>query len=587
MKMSDNTPIIIQGLTVSKGIILGQCKLLQHGQSDYRKEKINKNQVPRELKRLDSAKRKSLLELKKIKNKLKPSVRKNIGMFLDTHIMLINDKNFTRNVKKNIKDKLLCADWAIYEEYLSIKSSFDGMRDLYIKQRIEDINHIVKLLLKNLKKNQKSVGTGLSSLGGFIVVTDDLSPADVLVAHQTKCVALISEFGGRSSHSSILSRGLEIPSIVGVKNALSTLKNDDEVILDGNHGIIIINPDQEAKRYYRRLQRDDISKKKKLSLIMNKDCFSSDNQRIEIMANLELPQEMKILTKKKFDGIGLFRTEYLYTDRTDFPTEAEQVAGYKKIVQKMRDKPVVFRTLDIGADKEIPENIKSGSIARNPALGLRGIRYSLNNQKIFLNQVKAILRAGYYGNVKIMLPMITTLSEIIHAKNLIELAKEHLRKRKLKFSNSVDVGIMVEVPSCAVLSSKFAEHVDFLSIGTNDLVQYTLAIDRVDDEVNYLYDPYNNAVLNLIKNVIESGIKQKIQVSLCGEMAGDIQFTRLLLGMGLKSFSMHPSAIPEVKEIILKTDIRSLEKLSSRIINCVDSREKHELIKKLNQMTKR
>ena len=587
MKMSDNTPIIIQGLTVSKGIILGQCKLLQHGQSDYRKEKINNNQVPRELKRLDSAKRKSLVELKKIKNKLKPSVRKNIGMFLDTHIMLINDKNFTRNVKKNIKDKLLCADWAIYEEYLSIKSSFDGMRDLYIKQRIEDINHIVKLLLKNLKKNQKSVGTGLSSLGGFIVVTDDLSPADVLVAHQTKCVALISEFGGRSSHSSILSRGLEIPSIVGVKNALSTLKNDDEVILDGNHGIIIINPDQEAKRYYRRLQRDDISKKKKLSLIMNKDCFSSDNQRIEIMANLELPQEMKILTKKKFDGIGLFRTEYLYTDRTDFPTEAEQVAGYKKIVQKMRDKPVVFRTLDIGADKEIPENIKSGSIARNPALGLRGIRYSLNNQKIFLNQVKAILRAGYYGNVKIMLPMITTLSEIIHAKNLIELAKEHLRKRKLKFSNSVDVGIMVEVPSCAVLSSKFAEHVDFLSIGTNDLVQYTLAIDRVDDEVNYLYDPYNNAVLNLIKNVIESGIKQKIQVSLCGEMAGDIQFTRLLLGMGLKSFSMHPSAIPEVKEIILKTDIRSLEKLSSRIINCVDSKEKHELIKKLNQMTKR
>ena len=587
MKMSDNTPIIIQGLTVSKGIILGQCKLLQHGQSDYRKEKINSNQVPRELKRLDSTKRKSLVELKKIKNKLKPNVRKNIGMFLDTHIMLINDKNFTRNVKKNIKDKLLCADWAIYEEYLSIKSSFDGMRDLYIKQRIEDINHIVKLLLKNLKKNQKSVGTGLSSLGGFIVVTDDLSPADVLVAHQTKCVALISEFGGRSSHSSILSRGLEIPSIVGVKNALSTLKNDDEIILDGNHGIIIINPDQEAKRYYRRLQRDDISKKKKLSLIMNKDCFSSDNQRIEIMANLELPQEMKILTKKKFDGIGLFRTEYLYTDRTDFPTEAEQVAGYKKIVQKMRDKPVVFRTLDIGADKEIPENIKSGSIARNPALGLRGIRYSLNNQKIFLNQVKAILRAGYYGNVKIMLPMITTLSEIIHAKNLIELAKEHLRKRKLKFSNSVDVGIMVEVPSCAVLSSKFAEHVDFLSIGTNDLVQYTLAIDRVDDEVNYLYDPYNNAVLNLIKNVIESGIKQKIQVSLCGEMAGDIQFTRLLLGMGLKSFSMHPSAIPEVKEIILKTDIRSLEKLSSRIINCVDSKEKHELIKKLNQMTKR
>ena len=582
MKTSNTTPIILHGLRVSKGVVLGKCKLYTHGQADYQKRSIKKNKIDSEIKKFEDSIKSTLTELKNIKRKIKPNARKNIGIFLDTHIMLINDKTFIGKIKKNIKNKLRCADWAIFEEYLEIKSSFDEMQDAYIKQRIEDIYHVVKMLVKNIR-HSKSKKISLASLNGYIVVTDDLSPADVLIAHQSKCSALISEFGGRSSHSSILSRGLEIPSLVGVKNALSVIKDDDEVIIDGNKGVIIINPDIESQKHYQRIQRDDKERDRLLSNIMLKESLSIDNKRIELMANLELPEEIKILSNKKFDGIGLFRTEYLFTDRADFPSESEQVSGYKKIVQKINDKPVIFRTLDIGSDKEIPENIQSGTIARNPALGLRGIRFSLNNQKIFLNQVKAILRAGYYGNVKIMLPMITNLSEIINAKNLIGLAKEQLLKKKVKFSENVEVGIMVEVPSSAVLSSKFADHVDFFSIGTNDLVQYTLAIDRVDEEVNYLYDPYNTAVLSLIKNVIDSGFKRKINVSLCGEMAGDHQFTRLLLGMGLRSFSMHPSAIPEVKKVIVETNIEKAEKISKKILNCVDTKEKHELIKKLNQ----
>ncbi len=580
--MNSNTPIIVKGLTVSKGIVIGKCKRYEHGQNDYQKKFINKKEVKRETEKFNKSVKVTLKEIYSIKDRLKPSLRNNVGIFLDTHIHLINDKSFLNNITKNIEEKYYCADWAINDEFESIKSSFAEMKDTYIKQRIEDIKHIVNLLIKNIKQTTKRKNNILTDIENTILVTDDLSPADVLVAHQSKCSGLISELGGRSSHSSILSRGLEIPSIVGLKNALNIIKDQDLVVLDGNNGIVIVNPDISCIDYYRQIKKEDNNRKILLSRVMEKKCITIDKQKIEVMANLELPQEMKIIKRKNIDGIGLFRTEYLYTDRTDIPTEAEQVSDYKKIVKNLKGKPVIFRTLDIGSDKEIPENIQTGSIARNPALGLRGIRYSLNNQEIFLNQVKAILRAGYYGDVKIMLPMITTLSEIQKAKNLIELAKSQLKKRKILFSDKVKIGIMIEVPASAVLSSRLAEFVDFLSIGTNDLVQYTLAIDRVDDEVNYLYDPFNSAVLTLIQNVIESGKKHKVDVSLCGEMAGDRQFTKLLLGMGLKSFSMHPSAIPEVKKVIVESNIKNLIKLASQIIKCVDNKEKQKLIERIN-----
>ena len=580
--MNNLTPIIIKGLTVSKGIVIAKCQRYEHGQNDYQKKLIKKNEVHKEVKKFNKSVEITLKEINTIKNKLSPSLKNNVGIFLDTHIHLINDKSFLSNIQKKIEEKFYSTDWAIDDEFQSIKSSFSEMKDSYIKQRIDDINHVVKLLIKNIKQTKKNKKNVLTDIKNMILITDDLSPADVLVAHQSKCCGLISEFGGRSSHSSILSRGLEIPSIVGLKNALDIIKDQELIILDGNSGIVIVNPDKSCVDHYKKIKKEDNNRKTFLSSVMGKECVTTDQQRIEIMANLELPQEIKIIKRKNFDGIGLFRTEYLYTDRADIPTEAEQVTDYKKIVRNLKGKPVIFRTLDVGSDKEIPENIQTGSIARNPALGLRGIRHSLNNQEVFLNQVKAILRAGYYGDVKIMLPMITTLSEIQEAKDLIEIAKSKLRKRKILFSDKVEVGIMIEVPASAVLSSRLAEFVDFLSIGTNDLVQYTLAIDRVDDEVNYLYDPFNSAVLTLIKNVIESGQRHGVDVSLCGEMAGDIQFTRLLLGMGLKSFSMHPSAIPEVKQVIVESNIKKLSKLASQIIKCVDSKEKQKLIEKIN-----
>jgi phosphotransferase system enzyme I (PtsI) len=438
------------------------------------------------------------------------------------------------------------------------------------------------MIINNLKLKKETASTVKKSLTDLIIVTDDLSPSDVVLAYDSNSLGIISEFGGRSSHSSILTRSLELPSAVSVKNALNIIKNGDDLILDGEQGIVIINADDKIKNYYMQLKKKQKKNKQILSTILKRNNVTLDKTRVDIMANLELPQELKIIKDKKADGIGLFRTEYLYVDRDDFPSENEQYEAYKKIVKKMGKSPVYFRTLDIGADKEVPENIKTGSIVRNPALGLRGIRYSLNYNSIFINQIKAILRVSNLGNVKIMLPMITTISEIHKAKELILNAKRALTKDRKRFDKDIQIGIMVEIPSCAVLANKFAKHVDFFSIGTNDLVQYTLAIDRVDDEVNYLYDPINSAVLSLLKNVIDAGVKNKIPVSLCGEMAGDPNYTKLLLGLGLRTFSMHPSAIPEIKNIIINSDITALAQISKKIINCDSNKDKMKLIEKLN-----
>lgn len=582
--MKSKSPIILKGLPVSKGIAIGRSYVIEHGKNIIKEKYIKKNQIRDELVKLDDAIKSTISNLKKIKDKINPSVKNNIGLLFDTHIMLVNDTGFIGNIKNRIKNNLNSPDWAIYSEYLSIKESFDDIDDTYIKQRIDDVSHVVNMILKSFKIKKTTKSNKKKNLEDLIIVTDDLSPADVVIASDSNSLGIISTFGGRSSHSSILTRSLELPSIVGVKSALNIIKNDDELIMDGEQGVVIINPDSKIKDYYTDLQKNQAEKKKILSNIVKRNNLTLDKTKIDIMANLELPQELKIINDKKVDGVGLFRTEYLYVDRDDFPSEQEQYDAYKKIVKKMGNSPIYFRTLDIGADKEVPENIKTGSIARNPALGLRGIRYSLNFNSIFINQIKAILRASHAGNIKIMLPMITTLSEIYKAKELIKIAKETLAKEKKKFDKKIQIGIMVEVPSCAVLANRFAKHVDFFSIGTNDLVQYTLAIDRVDDEVNYLYNPVNSAVLYLIKTIISAGIKNKIPVSLCGEMAGDPNYTRLLLGLGLKSFSMHPSAIPEVKNIIINSDLTKLEKLSKKIVSCDSSIEKNKLIKKLNSI---
>lgn len=575
--------LVLKGIAVSKGISIGKSYIFKKGQPSVEEKIVKKNQILKEKRRFDDATKKTLNQFEFIKQSINPAIKKNAAMFLDTHIFLIKDKTFINKVRKNIRNKNYSADWAIYFEFLQIQKSFENIEDPYIKQRIEDIKHVVMKILENLNNNQIKPQKTFKNFKKRIIICDDLTPTDVLIMHESKGLGLISEFGGPSSHSSILTRSLGMPAVVGVKNAQVVIKDGDTLILDGNEGNLIINPEKKALSYYKDLQQKDLKKKRVMSTILKKDNVTLDGKKIEIMINLELPQELKIINKTNIDGVGLFRTEYLYTDRKDLPTEDEQFIAYKKIIQKMKNVPVTFRTLDVGSDKEVSGNIKTGSVAKNPALGLRGIRHSLYEQHIFISQIKAILRAGYYGNIKILLPMITNISEVKSSINLIEDAKKKLTREKKNFVKKFDIGIMIEVPSSAVLAKKFTKYVDFLSIGTNDLVQYTLAIDRIDDEVNYLYDPMNSAVLSLIKTTIDAGNESNTPVAMCGEMASDINYIRLLMGLGLRSFSMHPSAVPEVKNVITATDTSKIKDLSDQILDIDDSDQKSLLLNELNK----
>tara|TARA_B100001057_G_scaffold170692_1_gene171502 strand:- start:1189 stop:2241 length:1053 start_codon:yes stop_codon:yes gene_type:complete len=350
--------------------------------------------------------------------------------------------------------------------------------------------------------------------------------------------------------------------------------------MDLDNQMIIINPENEELKYFKNKKSKKTSIEKDLRKVLKKKTITNDNVKISIMSNLELSEEVKYL-KNDCDGIGLFRTEYLYMNRNNLPTEREQLLAYKKVFKKMKNKPVTLRTLDIGSDKEVSENIKVGEIAKNPALGLRGIRYSLSEKNIFKTQIRAMLQAGYNANLNILLPMITSSDEIQKAKELINDVKINLKKDKKKFTDKYKLGIMIEIPASALQADELSKQVDFMSIGTNDLVQYTLAIDRIDDEVSNLYDPTNPSVLALIKKVITSCDKSKINVTVCGEMAGEALYTRLLLGLGLKSFSMHPQAMPEVKNIIIKSDTSRIRRKISAILKCNDISKRKELIKSL------
>jgi phosphotransferase system enzyme I (PtsI) len=412
------------------------------------------------------------------------------------------------------------------------------------------------------------------------VVTNEITPKDIIDIYQNKGIGVITSHGSISSHSAILSKSLSLPMMVKVQSSKEIIRDNDVIIMDSDNGIIIVNPEKFELEYFKNLQLKKYSLQKDLRKILKKKSLSKDGIKINIMSNLELSDEIKSLNND-CDGIGLFRTEYLYMNRKDLPSEKEQISVYKKVFKAMKNKPVTLRTLDIGSDKEVSENIKVGEIAKNPALGLRGIRYSLTEKNIFKTQVKAMLRAGYNNYLRILIPMITSLSEIIKTKELIDDVKLELKKERKKFTNKYDLGIMIEVPACALQSDELAKHIDFMSIGTNDLIQYTLATDRIDDEVSSLYDPTNPAVLTLIKKVIESANKSKIDVTVCGEMAGEKSYTKLLLGLGLKSFSMHPQAIPEVKNIILNSHTNKIKRKVSAILKSNNRLQRQKLISNL------
>ena len=570
--------IIIKGLSVSTGICIGKATLISKDDINYAPSFIKKSQVKTETKRF----LKSLASIKEEYKKSREKIKDNLPMakLIETQLFFIEDQDFQMHIIEMIENNLYTANWAIAIEYKSIKKSFDDIKDKYIKERLIDIKQMVMSLLDLLQSNKKENIYSKISLESKVVITDEITPKDVIDIYQKQGSGVITSHGSKSSHSAILSKSLSLPMIVKAESSKEVIRDNDDIIMDLDNEIIIVNPDQFELEYFKGIQSHRYSLQKSLRRVLKKKSLTDDGIKINIMSNLELSDEVKFLNNN-CDGIGLYRTEYLYMNRNDLPSEKEQMSVYAKVFKAMKNKPVTLRTLDIGSDKEVSENIKVGDIAKNPALGLRGIRYSLAEKNIFQTQIKAMLRAGYNNSLRILIPMITSLNEIIKTKELINNAKLELKKERKKFTNKYDLGIMIEVPACALQADELAKHVDFMSIGTNDLIQYTLAIDRIDDEVSSLYDPTNPAVLSLIKKVIESCNKSSIDVTVCGEMAGEKSYTKLLLGLGLESFSMHPQAIPEVKDIILNSNINKIKRKVNAILKTNDRFLREKLISNL------
>ena len=570
--------IILTGDGVSRGICIGNAIVVNKDNIDYAPSFIDKSEAFNEKEKFLNALSRLKKEYKKSSDKIKNN--QTITKLMDMQLSFIEDIDFKKNVLNKIKNNLYTASWSISSEYLAIKKSFDDVKDKYIRERLIDIKQMIMSLIELLQSNEKMNNFNNKSIKGKIIVTEEITPKDVIDIYHNKGIGVISSHGSKSSHSAILSKSLSLPMIVKVESSTNVIKNNDQLIIDPENQLIIINPNQFERQYFKKNQQTKNNLIKSFKKNSSKKAITKDKIEIDVLSNLELSEEVKLL-KDNSDGIGLFRTEYLYMNRDDLPTEKEQVLAYKKVFKKLKNKPVTIRTLDIGSDKEVSENIQVGQIAKNPALGLRGIRYSLSEKNIFKTQIKAMLISAYNSNLRILIPMITSLDEIIKAKELINDAKLELNKEKRKYNDNFDLGIMIEVPASAIQASLLSKHVDFMSIGTNDLVQYILATDRIDDEVADLYDPTNPAVLSIIKEVINSCKKSRIDVSVCGEMAGEKMYTKLLLGLGLRSFSMHPQVIPEIKNIIMNTNVRMLRKKTNAILQCSDYNKRMRLIETL------
>lgn len=561
--------ILINGIGVSSGIAIGEAYVYSREQTEVREYKISKAKQKEEIQRFKIALAKASDQLHEIKNKIAANTPADILAFIDTHLLMLEDPTFNEGTVANIKKYSCNAEWALHLQSKRLVKVFNEMEDPYLRTRKDDVLHVVRRI-QNCLSDTPDHAPDPRQLKGRIIVADDLTPADTLMLQHHKIAAFITEFGGPLSHTAILSKNIGIPAIVGVHHARQLIQTGDILIIDGRQGMISVSPDKRALKHYRRVRKEEIARKALLHELKNVPVITTDGKAITLHGNIDRPEDIRTL--KKFDdtGVGLYRTEMLFIEKNEFPDEDTQFKTYKRALFRLKGKPLTIRTIDLGADKEIQDTLDQGPMAHNPAMGLRAIRRCMKDPESFIPQLRAILRVGALGPVRLMIPMLTNVEELQQVLALIERTKKQLRAQKVRFDKDLQIGAMIEVPAAALSADAFAKQLDFLSIGTNDLIQYTLALDRIDDEISYLYNPLNPAVLQLIQLSINAGKKARIPVSLCGEMASNPQYTRLLLGMGLEYFSVQANAMLEVKHIInnsklsrLRTQIRKIMELQS------------------------
>jgi phosphotransferase system enzyme I (PtsI) len=575
----------LHGVSASKGVAIGKVHIVERGLLDVSEQSIKPSRVKNEVARFRRAIKSARDELKAVKTKIPPDTATDISAFIDTHLLMMEDSALTKAPVKYIQNKHCNAEWALKIQRDALVSVFEAMDDPYLRTRKDDIDHVVNRIQRILlKRNKPSRGRNEQSFSGRIVFADDLTPADTVLMQHQGVEAFLTEFGGPNSHTAILARSLRIPAVVGLHNARVYLRDEETVIIDGRDGVVIADPDPTTIRHYekrrREMERQLIARKK----LRNAPVVTTDGEPIMLQANVELPSDMDAAYQVGAAGIGLYRTEYLFMNRDEPPEEEEQYEACLKIANALRGAPVTIRTLDLGADKQVDGSRPGAPGSSNPALGLRAVRLCLKEQGLFRPQLRAILRASARHPVRMMIPMLSNIQELAQVTQIISECQRELKSEGLDFDPEMPVGAMIEVPAAAVCADLFARRLDFLSIGTNDLIQYTIAIDRIDDEVSYLYDPLHPAVLRLIQMTIDAGKTAQIPVAMCGEMAGDARYTRLLLGMGLKEFSVHPNALLEVKQAINETHIARTRKLAQRMMRAVRSSTRESLMSEINRL---
>ena len=563
--------IYISGIGVSKGIAIGEAYLIARETIDVTKQTLPASELKAEIRRFKKALKLADSQLHDIKKKIAKNTADDILVFIDTHLLMLEDPAFDEGTIANIKRLSCNAEWALQIQGERLVQVFDEMEDPYLRTRKDDVLHVVKRIQTALL-GQSEDSENLS-YRGKIIVADDLTPADTIMMQHQKIAGFITEFGGPLSHTAILARNLGIPAIVGLHHARSLIHRGETLVIDGLAGTVINSPDKKSLKYYRAVRRNEIAKRSLLNELSGKPAITLDGKQITLHGNIDKPADIRTIKKYDDTGVGLYRTEMLFIELNQWPDQQTHLKTYKRAVKALNGNPLTIRTMDLGADKEIQDTIDHGPMAHNPAMGLRAIRRCLKEPQDFMPQLLAILRASAFGPVRIMIPMLTSTSELDQVLKLIEDAKEFLKKKNIAFDKKIPVGAMIEVPAAALAADAFASKLDFLSIGTNDLIQYTLAIDRIDDEVNYLFNPLHPAVLKLIQMTIDAGKEAGIPVSMCGEMASDTSYTRLLLGMGLEYFSVQANALLEVKHIIVNSKIENLQDEVKEIMQIHDADE--------------
>ncbi|RXI49845.1 phosphoenolpyruvate--protein phosphotransferase [Clostridium tetani] len=558
---------MLKGISASNGIAIGKAFILKIGDIEIIKETIKDGEE--ENQRFITALEKGKKQLSKIMKDAKEKLGEEKSKIFEAHLFMLDDPEFTGQVSEKILKQKINAEYALKSTSEELVAIFEQIEDDYMRERVADIKDVTNRILRILTGNE---GISISEIEEeSILIGYDLTPSDTAQIDKNKILGFATEIGGVTSHSAIIARSIGIPSVLGVGKEIKEIKNGELIILDGNKGLIITNPDDEKINLYKKQIEGEKKLQKILGKYKNIEVITLDGRKVEVASNIGSIEDSENALKNGAEGIGLFRTEFLYMASSELPEEEFQYNAYKEVLEKMGEKPVIIRTLDIGGDKKL--SYLTIDEEMNPFLGYRAIRLCLHRKDIFKTQLRALLRASYYGNLKIMFPMIANLQELREAKSILEECKEELRKESIAFNENIKVGIMVEIPSAAIMSDVLAKEVDFFSIGTNDLIQYTIAVDRMNEKVSYLYDFFNPAVLRLINNVIVNGHKEGKFVGMCGEMAGKKELIPLLLGMGLDEFSMSASSILKAKKLITELNYEDCKKIVSKVMEMKTAEE--------------